>query len=1232
MMSNEILTPVARQVCEKRYFQKDENGKIIEDWADLAKRVVNHVCKKENDEYQQRIHNLIYKTEFLPNSPCLVNAGTSTKSKGLLACFVTKSPEDCWSSPDGVGMIENIANFGHIARQGGGCGVDFSLIRPENDPVFGSTHAKACGPIEHMRMISEVMASITQSGFRGMAMMSCLRADHPDIEKFIVCKQHGRALKSLLKEDIFNHYEQLKDTLTDQTKILLDKFISNFNISVFATDDFMNRVENDEDYDLVFNDKVYETVKARDVFNHIVESAWQNGDPGMLFYDTINAGPYKYSGQEITATNPCVTGDTLVSVADGRVSVSMKELAKEGKDVPVYCRRPNGSVAIRMMRRPRISGYDQKILNITITNGHILKVTPNHKFVLSDGTTKEARNLKPNDSLSILTQIEAPFQEVLNGWNSKSQDYRWIRPSGRKSWILEHRMIYNFANDKKMSYSEGAIHHKDYNGLNNRADNLEHMTKIAHDKLHSKDMFGDKNPMRRAKHEWSNDKWDKYRSDMSKAVGGLNNGKAIQITNQELFDFAVTQTKKMGRKLTEPEWKKISKENGVVSQFTQFRANELGRVPQFLTNAALEAQVSGTQYFGAQLREYKRFLNLQTDLDVFFEDGIKAKKTCEHCHEIFVVPFYQREIAFCSPQCSLIKRNTSEDMKQKVRDSKLRLLESRRHTLLTAYNDFKVGLKKDPMKKEFSQYCKQEGIAFRIPSKREVSEGKLHAIFDSWNDLKEQASCFNHRVISIEPDESENVYTGTVDDYHNYYIGHFEEEYKGKYKKFVCANTLQCGEQCLAQYGSCNLGSIDVSKFYNESRDCMEWTRLAEAIEDAVRFLDNVLSINKFPTKDFEKWAKENRPVGLGVMGWADLLLKMGLAYGSEESFKFAQRVGRFFEKTAHEKSVELGKERGTPAACKYDELEHRRNVTTLSIAPTGTISLLAGCSSAIEPIFSAVTYRYDNTGQYEIPHPQKNKKHFRCASDLSWEEHIGMQSAWQPHIDSAISKTINLPNSATKEDIFNAYMFAWKHKCKGITVYRDGCKSTQVLNTSKKDVVGTNHAKPRPKEVEADIFKTRADGMEWHVIVGKVNDIPYEIFTVNGKQELPDSGKVVKRKKRHYSLLSNDDEVIIENLGAEEDEIHPRIGLETRRFSLELRHQIDPKYIVEQIDKSSDVITSFTKAVGRIMKTKYISADDMIGLVDVPCPDCAKKGEDVQMIGESGCWRCPKCQNSRCG
>jgi ribonucleoside-diphosphate reductase alpha chain len=458
-----------------------------------------------------------------------------------------------------------------------------------------------------------------------------------------------------------------------------------------------------------------------------------------------------------------------------------------------------------------------------------------------------------------------------------------------------------------------------------------------------------------------------------------------------------------------------------------------------------------------------------------------------------------------------------------------------------------------------------------------------------------------------------------------------------KYSKQEITATNPCGEQQLPSWGSCNLGSIDVSKFYDDKKKDVNWAELKEAIGICIQFLDNVIDANAFPTWRFESWALDNRPVGLGIMGLADLLLKLGLAYGSEESLKFADKLASFFEKEAHKKSVELGKSRGTPKNCRFDELEHRRNITTISIAPTGSISMLASCSSSIEPIYSPETYRYDNTGASLVVHPDADKKHFRCAVDktgkfteVSWEEHVKMQAVFQKHCDSGVSKTVNLRNSATLEEVYNAYMLAWKRKCKGITVYRDGSKTTQVLNTSKKTKIGFNNALPRPDELPCNIHNVTADGFEWHIMIGLLDDTPYEVFAVNGKTSLPPQGVIKKKKKRHYSLLDNDGNVLIDNIALAENKINPKIDLETRRFSMELRHGIHPKFIVKQIDKANCVITSFEKAIGRIFKTKYIDAFE---LLNEPCPSCLEAGRgNGKLSYQSGCKICEICQYSACG
>ncbi len=297
--------------------------------------------------------------------------------------------------------------------------------------------------------------------------------------------------------------------------------------------------------------------------------------------------------------------------------------------------------------------------------------------------------------------------------------------------------------------------------------------------------------------------------------------------------------------------------------------------------------------------------------------------------------------------------------------------------------------------------------------------------------------------------------------------------------------TNPCGEQPLLPYESCNLGSIDVSKFVGEDGK-MNWDDLRETVRLAVRFLDNVVDANAYVLPEIEKITKGNRKIGLGVMGFADMLIKRGIKYDTEDGLTAGEELMRFINDEGHKMSSELGDEKGNfpnfPGSIWEKDWKAMRNATTTTVAPTGTISIIGGCSQGIEPLFAIAYVRevaetlgrslvevnplFEKTALREGFHseelirevskrtsvqdlkeiPQDLRRLFATAHDISADYHVRMQAVFQRHTDNAVSKTINFPNSATPNDVERAYVLAYNLGCKGITVYRHGSREVQVL------------------------------------------------------------------------------------------------------------------------------------------------------------------------------------------
>jgi len=458
-----------------------------------------------------------------------------------------------------------------------------------------------------------------------------------------------------------------------------------------------------------------------------------------------------------------------------------------------------------------------------------------------------------------------------------------------------------------------------------------------------------------------------------------------------------------------------------------------------------------------------------------------------------------------------------------------------------------------------------------------------------------------------------------------------------------------CGEQPLLPYEACNLGSINVSKFMNKDGNDFDWARLEVTIKCAVRFLDNVIDVNHYPIPEIEKTTRGNRKIGLGIMGFADALVLFGIRYNSEQAEQTAEKLAAFVQKHAHQASEELAKERGcfpNWEGSTWDTVHHRpiRNATVTTIAPTGTISIIAGCTAGIEPIFSIVSKRrvldgeeffqlhplVERLGQRdgwlsdqvreqlhkgvaprEIPQIPANLANVLVtAHEVPIEWHVRIQAAFQKHIDNAVSKTVNLPSTAAVEDVDKAYRLASERDCKGTTVYRDGCRQNQVLTSAHKATpsrIKVPPPRPRPRKTRGSTIKALTGCGSLFVTINHDDEGLFEIFTNLGK-----AGGCPSQSEATARILS-----------------------------VALRSGINPQILIEQLkgirclstlarrkdNKNIDVLScpdAIARALGTALGQDY---EPVVTQSTSECPDCS-----YPLRREAGCNVCDNCGYSKCG
>lgn len=487
--------------------------------------------------------------------------------------------------------------------------------------------------------------------------------------------------------------------------------------------------------------------------------------------------------------------------------------------------------------------------------------------------------------------------------------------------------------------------------------------------------------------------------------------------------------------------------------------------------------------------------------------------------------------------------------------------------------------------------------------------------------------------------------------------------------EFSYAGVNPCAEEPLPAGGSCLLGSINLSEFVINPftpEATVDWGGLENTVVIAVRGLNEVLNegISLHPLEEQRDTVRDWRQIGLGTMGLADMLIKLGVTYGSVSSLGMASEVYKLIAQTALKTSLKMAIEDGQFPKCNGEKIAESSfvramglpdsiindirkyglyNSQLLTCAPTGSIATMLQVSTGVEPNFALHYMRktqslngkdtfykvsakiiqdyYNEVHDYDDGDDILSKlpEYFVESKDITPIDRIKMQAVLQKYTDASISSTINLPVEATIDDVYNIYVEAWKQGLKGVTVYRSGCNREGILTTDTPTDIPSTLAPKRPKDLECDCYTVKSQGENFVVCVGLLDDKPYEVFVfrLTNWLKLPQhKGTITKVEKGKYSLRS--EFLHIDNLLDTDINVEEKAA--TLYSSMLLRHGISIKYIIKTAKKVNQNITSFSSAMCRVLGT-YLSTQ-----VEGKCPECG-----ADLVHEGGCIHCSSCSYSKC-
>ena len=939
------MDALSHQIWDMKYRLKRSDGtpvdvSVEDSWLRVARAAAEAELPEKRGEWEAAFAGALADHRFLPAGRILAGAGTG-RAVTLFNCFVMGTIPD-----DLAGIFAHLREAALTMQQGGGIGYDFSSLRPKGAEVRG-VGADASGPISFMDVWDSMCRTIMSAGARRGAMMGTLSCSHPDIEAFIEAKRDPERLR-------------------------------NFNLSVLVSDAFIAKVEADQQWDLVFDGRVYKTVSARALWDRIMRATYDAAEPGVIFIDRVNALNNLSYCETIQATNPCLTTDTWIMTSDGARQIG--DLVGE----------PFTAVADGQFWPSDARGF------------------------FSHGT-KPIVSLKTKEGYSLRLTADHRVRRVVRGtrW---SLDWEWTNAGalspGDQVVLHDHRKLtaWGECTDTQLEQAEGYLL-----GL----------------------LIGD---------------------------GTLKADKAV---------LSVWP----GRRVANGGYERPGVEGVMESALTAARL--------------LKHRSDFIGWMDVAGRDEKR-LSLGAVRTLAMRHGLApGNKTVTPAVEQRSSAFYSGFLRGVFDSDGSVQGSQQKGISVRLAQSNWSMLEAVQRMLLRLGVTSTLYSQRRPARVAMLPDAKGGSRGYQTKAQHElVISGENIAVFAARVGFTDgdKAARVSAALSSYRRSLNRERFTATVQSVTQ---GGEAEVFDASIPgvNALDANGLwahNCGEQPLPPYGACLLGSINLAKlvdhpFTDEAR--LDEAELARLTRVAVRFLDNVIDISRFPLPAQDAEAKAKRRIGLGVTGLADALIFCRVRYGSAESLNLIERWLRIVRDEAYRTSAALAQEKAPFPLFDRDAYLARPNIAALpddiraaiaahgirnglltSIAPTGTISLFAdNLSSGIEPVFAAsytrnvllpdgarreekvTDYAY---GRFRALFGEDTElpASFVTAQSLSPTEHVAVQAAAQAYIDSSISKTINCPPGISFEDFKDVYRAAYEKGCKGCTTYRPNSVTGAVL------------------------------------------------------------------------------------------------------------------------------------------------------------------------------------------